>query len=26
LMTDTDNTVGNAEALYGDISVAPPGR
>ena len=24
LMTDTDNTNSNAEALYGDISVAPP--
>jgi hypothetical protein len=24
LMTDTDNTNTNAEALYGDISVAPP--
>ena len=24
LMTDTDNTGGSAEALYGDISVAPP--
>jgi hypothetical protein len=23
-MTDTDNTNSNAEALYGDISVAPP--
>ena len=23
LMTDTDNTGGSAEALYGDISVAP---
>ena len=23
LMTDTDNTVSNAEALYGDITVAP---
>jgi Protein of unknown function (DUF3047) len=26
LMTDTDNTGGNAEALYGDISVAPAAR
>ena len=24
LMTDTDNTGGNAETLYGDINVAPP--
>jgi hypothetical protein len=24
LMSDTDNTSSNAEALYGDISVAPP--
>jgi len=24
LMTDTDNTNSNAEALYGDISVASP--
>ena len=26
LMTDTDNTGGSAEALYGDISVAPAAR
>jgi hypothetical protein len=26
LMTDTDNTNSNAEALYGDISVAPATR
>ena len=24
LMSDTDNTNGNSEAMYGDISVAPP--
>jgi hypothetical protein len=24
VMSDTDNTNSNSEALYGDISVAPP--
>jgi len=24
LMTDTDNTQGDAQAYYGDISVGPP--